>query len=237
MKLMRLYLIGVFIMIGILAISTFMQFQQFQQSFGNLNALLPPELSTEIPNANSIINELSEQSQKHSVESNATSTKEYIDPDGQFEFLYDNKWQETNISQFDSKGGEVLFSAQKNNDLLLPIANYLVVEKLYSENIDEVINEYKDEADIQSYNIKINKSEIIKDGITSHIIVIERKPKIITNGNFNLSIKTALTKIENRIYAISVIYESSDEQTSQEAEKIFESINIRNTTANDNYKN
>lgn len=216
-------------MIGILIASTFWQFQQFQKNFRNAGSILPPEITTGIPNSNDAISAILKASQNQPQET-STSTKQFISPDGNLKFDYPSNWQETEDLPASIAGKNALFVAIKTNNLINLATDYLIAEKLDTTNTIDIIDQYKKNAAAGNYALKLTNTELISGTSTVNIQRIEYQTSA---SGANPSTKVALIEIADNIYSITIISQEDNQATTQEAEKIFDSISIANSEAKD----
>ena len=142
MKLVHVYLIGVFVMIAFLVGSTMWQFGQFQSNIKDLQFGLPQELSQGMPDANQQIAQMMSQIQTQTQNSGAATTagdsasttvetKVWTAPDESFSFEYPADWTPMAIAApVDNATGKILFSAYKTGGGVgMPSVNSLSVEE------------------------------------------------------------------------------------------------------------
>ena len=208
-------------MIGLLTASTFWQFQQFQQNFSKLSISLPNEIASKAPNTNDILNQILNQSQ--SITTNATTTSEFITPDKKLKLDYPADWQEKDNIPVDDNKGKLLFAVYETNDsIFTPAINYLFVEEINASSTNEITDQYKKDAEINNYVIKITSSETINGGQTTNIVKIEYQT---IDSEIIFSRRIALIDVSGKIYSVSIITRGNDETIEKTAETIFDSIN------------
>ena len=221
-------------MIGVLAASTFFQFQQFQSNVKDLSFNLPSEITNNMPNVtqdySKILGQMQPQSQGQEQNTGATSTKEYQAPNNSFSFEYPGDWQTSNnqIGTSDTNG-KILFAAYKMaNSSSMPIAiNYLTVEESYATSTESIIEQYKKDAQTKGITSKITQSEIIRGEQTIPAVEIKYNISEPTTGiTANLTLENAIVVDNSKIYVISAILQSNDQKTLQEIDGIMGSIEI-----------
>lgn len=235
MKLVQLYLIGVFVMIAFLVGSTMWQYNQFQTNVKNLQFSLPQEFAN-IPNANDQLSQMMGQIQSQTQpeaqtgsDANTTSTaptKTYTAPDNSFSFEYPADWMEQN----NLNNGKILFIIYKNNiESILPTISYLTVEQIDATSANAAINQLKETLKTQKTTAKITESEIINGQQT--IPVFEAKQIIfepITKTPIALNNISAIIITSKNFYMISVSTQNDKLQSANEREAILMSVKINN---------
>jgi len=239
MKLVHVYLIGVFVMIAFLVGSTMWQFGQFQSNIKDLQFGLPQELSQGMPDANQQIAQMMSQIQTQAQNSGAATTagdsasttvetKVWTAPDESFSFEYPADWTPMAITApVDSAGGKILFSAYKTGGVAaIPSVNSLSVEESDYKTAEELME--KIESDLRAQNIpaKITRSEIINGAQTIPVIETEYST---TGAILNTSIKfkmvsAAFDNASGKIYLVESILQNPDATAEQEIETIIKSI-------------
>ncbi|GMX57825.1 MAG: hypothetical protein YFSK_1550 [Candidatus Yanofskyibacterium parasiticum] len=242
MKLIHLYLIGVFVMIAFLVGSTMWQFGQFQSNIKDLQFGLPQELSQGMPDANQQIAQMMSQIQTQAQNSGAATpagenasttveTKTWTAPDESFSFEYAADWTPMAITApVDSAGGKILFSAYKTGGAAaIPSVNSLSVEESDYKTAEELME--KIESDLRAKNIpaKITRSEIINGAQTIPVIEIDYSiSEAILNANVNFKIINAfIIKEDPKIYVVSIVLQNSNPTILQETDGILKSLRVK----------
>ena len=242
MKLVHLYLIGVFVMIAFLVGSTMWQFGQFQSNIKDLQFGLPQELSQGMPDANQQIAQMMSQIQTQAQNSGAVATagenasttvdvKTWTAPDESFSFEYPADWTPMTITApVDSAGGKILFSAYKTGGAAaMPSVNSLSVEESDYKTAEELME--KIESDLRAKNIpaKITRSEIINGAQTIPVIEIDYSiSEAILNANVNFKIINAfIIKEDPKIYVVSIVLQNSNPTILQETDGILKSLRVK----------
>ena len=242
MKLVHLYLIGVFVMIAFLVGSTMWQFGQFQSNIKDLQFGLPQELSQGMPDANQQIARMMSQIQTQAQNSGAAATagenasttvdvKTWTAPDESFSFEYAADWTPMAIAApVDSAGGKILFSAYKTGGAAaIPSVNSLSVEESDYKTAEELME--KIESDLRAKNIpaKITRSEIINGAQTIPVIEIDYSiSEAILNANVNFKIINAfIIKEDPKIYVVSIVLQNSNPTILQETDGILKSLRVK----------
>jgi len=242
MKLIHLYLIGVFVMIAFLVGSTMWQFGQFQSNIKDLQFGLPQELSQGMPDANQQIAQMMSQIQTQAQNSGAAATagenasttvdvKTWTAPDESFSFEYPADWTPMAIAAaVDSAGGKILFSAYKTGGAAaIPSVNSLSVEESDYKTAEELME--KIESDLRAQNIpaKITRSEIINGAQTIPVIEIDYSiSEAILNANVNFKIINAfIIKEDPKIYVVSIVLQNSNPTILQETDGILKSLRVK----------
>jgi len=242
MKLVHLYLIGVFVMIAFLVGSTMWQFGQFQSNIKDLQFGLPQELSQGMPDANQQIAQMMSQIQTQAQNSGAATTagdsasttvetKTWTAPDESFSFEYAADWTPMTITApVDSAGGKILFSAYKTGGAAaIPSVNSLSVEESDYKTAEELME--KIESDLRAKNIpaKITRSEIINGAQTIPVIEIDYSiSEAILNANVNFKIINAfIIKEDPKIYVVSIVLQNSNPTILQETDGILKSLRVK----------
>ena len=242
MKLIHLYLIGVFVMIAFLVGSTMWQFGQFQSNIKDLQFGLPQELSQGMPDANQQIAQMMSQIQTQAQNSGAAATagknasttvetKTWTAPDESFSFEYAADWTPMAIAApVDSAGGKILFSAYKTGGAAaIPSVNSLSVEESDYKTAEELME--KIESDLRAKNIpaKITRSEIINGAQTIPVIEIDYSiSEAILNANVNFKIINAfIIKEDPKIYVVSIVLQNSNPTILQETDGILKSLRVK----------
>ena len=242
MKLVHLYLIGVFVMIAFLVGSTMWQFGQFQSNIKDLQFGLPQELSQGMPDANQQIAQMMSQIQTQAQNSGAAATagenasttvetKTWTAPDESFSFEYAADWTPMTITApVDSAGGKILFSAYKTGGAAaIPSVNSLSVEESDYKTAEELME--KIESDLRAKNIpaKITRSEIINGAQTIPVIEIDYSiSEAILNANVNFKIINAfIIKEDPKIYVVSIVLQNSNPTILQETDGILKSLRVK----------
>lgn len=242
MKLVHLYLIGVFVMIAFLVGSTMWQFGQFQSNIKDLQFGLPQELSQGMPDANQQIAQMMSQIQTQAQNSGAATpaggsasttveTKTWTAPDESFSFEYAADWTPMAIAApVDSAGGKILFSAYKTGGAAaIPSVNSLSVEESDYKTAEELME--KIESDLRAQNIpaKITRSEIINGAQTIPVIEIDYSiSEAILNANVNFKIINAfIIKEDPKIYVVSIVLQNSNPTILQETDGILKSLRVK----------
>ena len=242
MKLIHLYLIGVFVMIAFLVGSTMWQFGQFQSNIKDLQFGLPQELSQGMPDANQQIAQMMSQIQTQAQNSGAATpagenasttveTKTWTAPDESFSFEYAADWTPMAITApVDSAGGKILFSAYKTGGAAaIPSVNSLSVEESDYKTAEELME--KIESDLRAQNIpaKITRSEIINGAQTIPVIEIDYSiSEAILNANVNFKIINAfIIKEDPKIYVVSIVLQNSNPTILQETDGILKSLRVK----------
>ena len=238
MKLLHLYLIGVFVMIAFLIGSTMWQFNQFQGNIKNLQLNLPQELTQGVPDAgqqlDSIMSQIQNQLQNPAQNpvANATTTVEtkiWTAPDESFSFEYPIDWIPMNLGEqaVESAGGKILFAAYKTaTQSIMPSINSLTVEESSAQTVEELME--KIETDLRAKNIaaKIARSEIVKGEQT--VFVVETEQSIVeptSKITINLKIVNAIFDTPSgKIYTISITSQNSTATIAQEINEMIKSI-------------
>ncbi len=242
MKLVHVYLIGVFVMIAFLVGSTMWQFGQFQSNIKDLQFGLPQELSQGMPDANQQIAQMMSQIQTQAQNSGAATTagdsasttvetKVWTAPDESFSFEYPADWTPMTITApVDSAGGKILFSAYKTGGVAaIPSVNSLSVEESDYKTAEELME--KIESDLRAQNIpaKITRSEIINGAQTIPVIEIDYSiSEAILNANVNFKIINAfIIKEDPKIYVVSIVLQNSNPTILQETDGILKSLRVK----------
>jgi len=242
MKLVHVYLIGVFVMIAFLVGSTMWQFGQFQSNIKDLQFGLPQELSQGMPDANQQIAQMMSQIQTQAQNSGAATTagdsasttvetKVWTAPDESFSFEYPADWTPMAITApVDSAGGKILFSAYKTGGVAaIPSVNSLSVEESDYKTAEELME--KIESDLRAQNIpaKITRSEIINGAQTIPVIEIDYSiSEAILNANVNFKIINAfIIKEDPKIYVVSIVLQNSNPTILQETDGILKSLRVK----------
>ena len=242
MKLVHVYLIGVFVMIAFLVGSTMWQFGQFQSNIKDLQFGLPQELSQGMPDANQQIAQMMSQIQTQAQNSGAAATagknasttvetKTWTAPDESFSFEYPADWTPMAIAApVDSAGGKILFSAYKTGGAAaIPSVNSLSVEESDYKTAEELMK--KIESDLRAQNIpaKITRSEIINGAQTIPVIEIDYSiSEAILNANVNFKIINAfIIKEDPKIYVVSIVLQNSNPTILQETDGILKSLRVK----------
>jgi len=242
MKLVHLYLIGVFLMIAFLVGSTMWQFGQFQSNIKDLQFGLPQELSQGMPDANQQIAQMMSQIQTQAQNSGAAATagenasttvdvKTWTAPDESFSFEYAADWTPMAIAApVDSAGGKILFSAYKTGGAAaIPSVNSLSVEESDYKTAEELMK--KIESDLRAQNIpaKITRSEIINGAQTIPVIEIDYSiSEAILNNIINSKIINAfIIKEDPKIYVVSIVLQNSNPTILQETDGILKSLRVK----------
>ncbi len=242
MKLVHVYLIGVFVMIAFLVGSTMWQFGQFQSNIKDLQFGLPQELSQGMPDANQQIAQMMSQIQTQAQNSGAAATagenasttvetKTWTAPDESFSFEYAADWTPMTITApVDSAGGKILFSAYKTGGAAaIPSVNSLSVEESDYKTAEELME--KIESDLRAKNIpaKITRSEIINGAQTIPVIEIDYSiSEAILNANVNFKIINAfIIKEDPKIYVVSIVLQNSNPTILQETDGILKSLRVK----------
>ncbi len=242
MKLVHVYLIGVFVMIAFLVGSTMWQFGQFQSNIKDLQFGLPQELSQGMPDANQQIAQMMSQIQTQAQNSGAATTagdsasttvetKVWTAPDESFSFEYPADWTPMAITApVDSAGGKILFSAYKTGGVAaIPSVNSLSVEESDYKTAEELME--KIESDLRAQNIpaKITRSEIINGAQTIPVIEIDYSISgAIFNANVNFKIINAfIIKEDPKIYVVSIVLQNSNPTILQETDGILKSLRVK----------
>jgi hypothetical protein len=242
MKLVHVYLIGVFVMIAFLVGSTMWQFGQFQSNIKDLQFGLPQELSQGMPDANQQIARMMSQIQTQAQNSGAAATagenasttvetKTWTAPDESFSFEYAADWTPMTITApVDSAGGKILFSAYKTGGAAaIPSVNSLSVEESDYKTAEELME--KIESDLRAKNIpaKITRSEIINGAQTIPVIEIDYSiSEAILNANVNFKIINAfIIKEDPKIYVVSIVLQNSNPTILQETDGILKSLRVK----------
>ena len=242
MKLVHVYLIGVFVMIAFLVGSTMWQFGQFQSNIKDLQFGLPQELSQGMPDANQQIAQMMSQIQTQAQNSGAATTagdsasttvetKVWTAPDESFSFEYPADWTPMAITApVDSAGGKILFSAYKTGGVAgMPSVNSLSVEESDYKTAEELME--KIESDLRAKNIpaKITRSEIINGAQTIPVIEIDYSiSEAILNANVNFKIINAfIIKEDPKIYVVSIVLQNSNPTILQETDGILKSLRVK----------
>ena len=242
MKLVHVYLIGVFVMIAFLVGSTMWQFGQFQSNIKDLQFGLPQELSQGMPDANQQIAQMMSQIQTQAQNSGAATpaggsasttieTKTWTAPDESFSFEYAADWTPMAIAApVDSAGGKILFSAYKTGGAAaIPSVNSLSVEESDYKTAEELME--KIESDLRAKNIpaKITRSEIINGAQTIPVIEIDYSiSEAILNANVNFKIINAfIIKEDPKIYVVSIVLQNSNPTILQETDGILKSLRVK----------
>jgi hypothetical protein len=233
MKLVQLYLIAVFLMIGVLAASVFFQYQQFQGNVKNLQLNLPSDISKDMPNLTQDFGKILSQTQPQQGQSQATSatgTKGYVAPDSSFKFDYPSDWQESNSqNEISDAGGKILLSDYKIiNSPTTPFAiDYLTVEESFATSTGALVEQYKATAQSKGVTFKITQSDIVKGEQTIPIVEIKYDiTEPATGISVNLTSENAIVAIGDKIYTVGAILQNSDQKIAQEIDGIMESITI-----------
>ena len=242
MKLVHVYLIGVFVMIAFLVGSTMWQFGQFQSNIKDLQFGLPQELSQGMPDANQQIAQMMSQIQTQAQNSGAATTagdsasttvetKVWTAPDESFSFEYPADWTPMAIAApVDSATGKILFSAYKTGGGAgMPSVNSLSVEESDYKTAEELME--KIESDLRAKNIpaKITRSEIINGAQTIPVIEIDYSiSEAILNANVNFKIINAfIIKEDPKIYVVSIVLQNSNPTILQETDGILKSLRVK----------
>jgi len=243
MKLVNLYLIGVFIMIAFLVGSTMWQYNQFKANVQNLQFGLPQELAQGMPDANQQIgdimaqiqNQMQNQTQPDAAKENAVpaETKTWTAPDNAFSFEYAADWTPMDLGgqAVESDSGKILFSAYKiAAQSSIPSTNSLTVEESTAQTAEEAME--KIESDLRAKNIpaKITRGEIIKGNQTIPVMEIDYSTsEAILNTGISFKIINAfITDKNQKIYIMSIILQNPNPTITQETNKMIESISITN---------
>ena len=239
MKLVHVYLIGVFMMIAFLVGSTMWQFGQFQSNIKDLQFGLPQELSQGMPDANQQIAQMMSQIQTQAQNSGAATTagdnasttvetKVWTAPDESFSFEYPADWTPMAIAApVDSATGKILFSAYKTGGGAgMPSVNSLSVEESDYKTAEELME--KIESDLRAKNIpaKITRSEIINGAQTIPVIETEYSTteSILNTPRKFKMVNAALGNPSEKIYSIGASVQNPDSAAEQEIEMIIKSI-------------
>lgn len=242
MKLVHVYLIGVFVMIAFLVGSTMWQFGQFQSNIKDLQFGLPQELSQGMPDANQQIAQMMSQIQTQAQNSGAATTagdsasttvetKVWTAPDESFSFEYPADWTPMAIAApVDSATGKILFSAYKTGGGAgMPSVNSLSVEESDYKTAEELME--KIESDLRAKNIpaKITRSEIINGAQTIPVIEIDYSiSEEIFNTNINFKIINAfIAKEDPKVYIVSMVLQNSNPTILQETNVILKSLRVK----------
>jgi len=239
MKLVHIYLIGVFVMIAFLVGSTMWQFGQFQSNIKDLQLGLPQELSQGMPDTNQQIAEMMNQIQTQAQNpaaatpasgnnaSTTVETKTWTAPDESFSFEYPADWMPMAISTPAESGGKILFSAYKAGAAAAtPSVSSLSVEESDYKTAEELME--KIESDLRAKNIpaKITRSEIINGAQTIPVIEAEYSTaESILNTSIRFKmVNAAFTNVSGKIYSIEAVLQNPDATTEQGIETIIKSI-------------
>ena len=232
MKLVQLYLIGVFVMIGLLAASTFWQYQQFQTNFRNMSFNLPPELAN-MPNASQEFSKFlnqtpTQQNQAQAQNQTPTEFKQYTASDNSFTFDYPSDWQTLTTQPIDDTQGKLIFSGQKmttgNNAVS---STFLAVYESNEKSIQAIIDGNRQNARANGDGaVKITESEIINGSQTIKVVQTEYNIKEPTTKiNIKSVFRNAIFLANEKIYIVSINENNNDSATSI-ADQIFASIKI-----------
>ncbi len=229
MKLVQLYLIGVFVMIAFLVGSTMWQYQQFQTNVKNLQFGLPQEL-TSMPNANDQLSQMMGQIQSQAqtqVQQNsytaATSTKTYTAPDGSFSFDYPSDWTESS----GQIAGTMFAAFKNNNQSLVPSTAYLTIERSSASSTEAIIEEIKNNVKAKKSGVKIAESQIINGEQTIPVIEAnESFSEPITKTSITLNNTAAVIEANNELYVLSIATQNDNQVIQNERTAILNSIKI-----------
>jgi len=237
MKLVHLYLIGVFVMIVFLVGSTMWQFGQFQGNMKNMQFGLPQELTQSVPDANQQIAEMMAQMQTQMQsgapaategEPAAAETKTWTAPDESFSFEYPADWIAMPLDQpVESAAGKILFSAYKTGEYSYS-PSYLIIGEKSDTTIENIIEESKkniwnknNQTKISEYQTINSQSQIIK------VLEFEDSTEgLIAGTTFTSQIKIAFAPDNGKIYSIMAIINQNDLQIFQEIDNVLQSLKI-----------
>lgn len=238
MKLVNLYLIGVFAMIAFLVGSTMWQFNQFQGNIKNLQFNMPQEITQSMPNANQQIAEMMAQMQTQmqggatpsATEESATAeTKTWTAPDESFSFDYPADWIAMPLGQpVESATGKILFSAYKTGDATSSI-NSLSVEETNFGTAQDLMKKIETDARAKNIPAKITRAEIIKGAQTIPVIETEysiAEPVLEVSINFKTSHAILITAPQ-KTYTLSAILQNPETKILQEIEAIIKSVSFK----------
>ncbi len=242
MKLVHIYLIGVFVMIAFLVGSTMWQFGQFQSNIKDLQLGLPQELSQGMPDTNQQIAEMMNQIQTQAQNpaaatpasgnnaSTTVETKTWTAPDESFSFEYPADWMPMAISTPAESGGKILFSAYKAGAAAAtPSVSSLSVEESDYKTAEELME--KIESDLRAKNIpaKITRSEIINGAQTIPVIELDYSisETILGNSMNSKIINAFIVKEDPKIYVVSMVLQNSNPTILQETDGILKSLRIK----------
>lgn len=235
MKLVHLYLIGVFIMIAFLVGSTMWQFNQFQGNVKNLQFGLPQELTQNVPDANQQLSQMMAQMQTQ-MQGGApspagepaapTENKTWTAPDGAFSFEYPADWTAMPLDQpVESAEGKILFSAYKTAATGMPSINSLSVEESTFATAQELME--KIETDLRAKNIpaKITRGEIINSNQTIPLVETEYSfAAPMMNIRTEIREAAAIIEANQKIYLLHIAAQGNAEDN----DNIFKSVIINN---------
>jgi hypothetical protein len=231
MKIVKLYLLGIFLMIALLSASTFFQYLQFQNNIKKISFDLPTTI-TNAPDFNNEYGKLIEQAQKKTQEqiniqnSNATTTNEYLPPDKSFSFIYRADWQTTS-QPIVGTNGKTLLSIYKINGLSLLASSFLIVKESSASNEKDAIEQYKN--DIWEKNVETKIAEYkINNKSQEAIQILEFKTNTAAADQQTIESteKTAFIAANGKIYLISTTIIQNNINSAQEIDDIFKSISI-----------
>ncbi len=239
MKLVHIYLIGVFVMIAFLVGSTMWQFGQFQSNIKDMRLGLPPELSQEMPDVNQQIAQMMSQIQTQAQKSGAAGenasttveTKIWTAPDESFSFEYPTDWTPMAITApVDGAAGKILFSAYKTGGAAaMPSVNSLSVEESDYKTAEELMEKIESDLRAQNIPVKITRSEIINGAQTIPVIEAEYSTsEAIFNNRMNYKTTDAfIVKEDQKIYIVSIVIQNSNPTIMQETDSILKSLRIK----------